>query len=273
MPERPARYAGMSVRSWELVRSGCRVQVAQWRVARACRVSGASRVDCACDVCRLRDAILVLAQPHVVSREMRILLARCLAGCGCPRRAAAIRMNLRWPSGSCLRLGLARCSACSPLPFLRLGFSAVVFTYVKGTPMYGLKTESSFDAAHFLTDYHGKCENLHGHRWRVVAYLEQEELQTQGTHKDMVIDFADFKGALRDLTEAFDHSFVVEEGSLAPDTLACLEREGFSLSIVPFRTTAENLARYFYGKLADAGFPVSQVDVYETPNNCAIYRG
>lgn len=121
--------------------------------------------------------------------------------------------------------------------------------------MYGLKTESSFDAAHFLTDYHGKCENLHGHRWRVVAYLEQEELQTQGTHKDMVIDFADFKGALRDLTEAFDHSFVVEEGSLAPNTLACLEREGFSLSVVPFRTTAENFARYFYGKLADAGFP------------------
>ena len=171
------------------------------------------------------------------------------------------------------RVPLARCFACSPSPFLHLGFPTVVFTCVKGTPMYGLKTESSFDAAHFLTDYHGKCENLHGHRWRVVAYLEQEELQTQGTHKDMVIDFADFKGALRDLTEAFDHSFVVEEGSLAPDTLACLEREGFSLSVVPFRTTAENLARYFYGKLADAGFPVSQVDVYETPNNCAIYRG
>ncbi len=80
-----------------------------------------------------------------------------------------------------------------------------------------------------------------------------------------MIDFADFKGALRDLTEAFDHSFVAEEGSLASDTLACLEREGFSLSVVPFRTTAENFARYFYGKLADAGFPVSQVDVYETP--------
>ena len=96
---------------------------------------------------------------------------------------------------------------------------------------------------------------------------------TAGVWLPIWIDFADFKGALRDLTEAFDHSFVVEEGSLAPDTLACLEREGFSLSIVPFRTTAENLARYFYGKLADAGFPVSQVDVYETPNNCAIYRG
>ena len=94
--------------------------------------------------------------------------------------------------------------------------------------MYGLKTESSFDAAHFLTDYHGKCENLHGHRWRVVAYLEQAELQTEGTHKDMVIDFADFKHALRDLTEELDHSFVVEEGSLMPKTLDCLREEGFT---------------------------------------------
>lgn len=142
----------------------------------------------------------------------------------------------------------------------------------KAFAMYGLKTESSFDAAHFLTDYHGKCENLHGHRWRVVAYLEQAELQTEGTHKDMVIDFAEFKHALRDLTEELDHSFVVEEGSLMPETLECLHKEGFTLSMMPFRTTAENLARYFFNKLADKGFPVSQVDVYETPNNCAIYR-
>ncbi len=138
---------------------------------------------------------------------------------------------------------------------------------------YGLKTESSFDAAHFLTDYHGKCENLHGHRWRVVAYLEQDELQKAGTCKDMVVDFGAFKRALRELTEELDHSFVVEEGSLRPETLACLEKEGFTLSVVPFRTTAENLARYFFDKLGARGLPVSQVDVYETPNNCAIYRG
>ncbi|WP_172135752.1 6-carboxytetrahydropterin synthase [Adlercreutzia sp. ZJ473] len=138
---------------------------------------------------------------------------------------------------------------------------------------YGLKTESSFDAAHFLTDYHGKCENLHGHRWRVVAYLKQDELQKAGTCKDMVVDFGAFKSALRELTEGLDHSFVVEEGSLAPETLACLEKEGFTLSVVPFRTTAENLARYFFDKLDARGLPVSQVDVYETPNNCAIYCG
>ena len=139
--------------------------------------------------------------------------------------------------------------------------------------MYGLKTESSFDAAHFLTDYYGKCENLHGHRWRVVAYLEQDRLQEEGTNKDMVLDFGVFKKALRDLTEELDHTFVVEEGSLRPETLACLKEEGFALSMVPFRTTAENLACYFFGRLADQGLPVAQVDVYETPNNCAIYRG
>ena len=138
--------------------------------------------------------------------------------------------------------------------------------------MYGLKTESSFDASHFLTDYHGKCADLHGHQRRVVAYLEVAELQTEGTCKAMVVDFGDFKGALRSLTERLDHHFIIEEGSLAPDTLACLEREGFALFTVPFRTTAENLAKWFFDALAEMGLPVAQVDVYETPNNCAFYR-
>ncbi len=138
--------------------------------------------------------------------------------------------------------------------------------------MYGLKTESSFDASHFLTDYHGKCENLHGHRWRVVAILEVPELQTQGTCKDMVMDFGDFKAALRGLTEQLDHRFLIEEGSLAPQTLADLDQEGFSVKLLPFRTTAENLAKWFFDRLTEQGLPVYQVYVYETPNNCAFYR-
>lgn len=139
--------------------------------------------------------------------------------------------------------------------------------------MYKLKTESSFDAAHFLTDYHGKCENLHGHRWRVVAYIAQAELCKEGTHKDMVLDFGEFKKEVRALTEEFDHSFIVEEGSLQAETLSCLENEGFTLTILPFRTTAENLAHYFYDRLAEKGLPISEIEVYETPNNCAIYCG
>ncbi len=137
--------------------------------------------------------------------------------------------------------------------------------------MYGLKTESSFDGAHFLTDYYGKCENLHGHRWRVVCYLRQGSLETEGTMRGMVVDFGVFKRALRDLTEELDHTFLVEEGSLMPKTIESLEEEGFSLTILPFRTTAENLACYFADRMAERGMPVSQVDVYETPNNCASY--
>ena len=138
--------------------------------------------------------------------------------------------------------------------------------------MYGLKTEAAFDSAHFLTDYYGKCENLHGHRWRVEVTLEQEELQTEGTMRDMVLDFGVFKKAVRALAKELDHTFLVEEGSLKPETIACLEAEGFTLTILPFRTTAENLARYLYDRLLEQGLPVAEVEVDETPNNRAFYR-
>lgn len=138
--------------------------------------------------------------------------------------------------------------------------------------MYGLKTEACFDSAHFLADYYGKCENLHGHRWRVVVYLECERLQAEGTMRDMVLDFGVFKRMVRDLAKSVDHTFLVEEGTLRPQTIAALEQEGFSLTVFPFRTTAENLARWFCEQLVAQGLPVGQVDCYETPNNCAIYR-
>ena len=137
--------------------------------------------------------------------------------------------------------------------------------------MYGLKTEAHFDSAHFLTDYYGKCENLHGHRWRVVVCLRQEELQAEGTMRDMVLDFGVFKREVRELADTLDHTFLVEEGSLAPATVEALEREGFSLTILPFRTTAENLAKWFFDRLVEKGLPVWQVDVCETPMNCATY--
>ena len=137
--------------------------------------------------------------------------------------------------------------------------------------MYGLKSEASFDSAHFLADYYGKCENLHGHRWRVVAYLRAPELGSEGTQRDMVMDFGVFKRALRELAEEFDHTFLVEEGTLRPATIEALEGEGFSLKLLPFRTTAENLARHICGELVARGLPCAQVDVYETPLNCATY--
>ena len=137
--------------------------------------------------------------------------------------------------------------------------------------MYSLKTESAFDSAHFLTDYYGKCENLHGHRWRVVVYLRCDELQQAGTMKDMVMDFGVFKREVRALAKTLDHALLLEKNSLSPATVACLEAEGFSITTLPFRTTAENLARYFAEKLIEKKLPVAQVDMYETPLNCATY--
>lgn len=138
--------------------------------------------------------------------------------------------------------------------------------------MYGLECEYAFDSAHFLTDYYGKCENLHGHRWRVVAKIEQPELQTEGTMKDMVLDFGVFKKTVKEICDRLDHTFLIEEGSLKPDTLAALQSEGFKLTILPFRTTAENLAKYIFGELEERGLPVAEIEVDETPNNRAFYR-
>ena len=107
--------------------------------------------------------------------------------------------------------------------------------------MFGLKTEACFDSAHFLADYHGKCENLHGHRWRVVVYIKQNQLGAEGTERDMVLDFGEFKRVVREEVAAFDHMFLVEEGTLKQITIDALRNEGFKLKILPYRTTAENL--------------------------------
>lgn len=137
--------------------------------------------------------------------------------------------------------------------------------------MYELECEYAFDSAHFLTDYYGKCENLHGHRWRVVAKIAQTKLQSEGTMKDMVLDFGVFKKTVKELCDSLDHTFLVEQGSLKPETLDVLKKEGFELTILPFRTTAENLAHYLFDQLEEQGLPIYQVEVDETPNNRAFY--
>lgn len=139
--------------------------------------------------------------------------------------------------------------------------------------MYRLTTEHSFDAAHFLAGYKGKCANLHGHRWRVLVEVEGGQLEAQGQMRGMLVDFGDVKKVVREMTSAFDHSFIYEEGSLKQRTLEALLEEGFLLIPVAFRPTAENFAKYFYEEMEKRGFQVAQVTVYETPNNCATYIG
>lgn len=137
--------------------------------------------------------------------------------------------------------------------------------------MYQLTTEHSFDSAHFLAGYDGKCGNLHGHRWRVMLTVQSETLREDRQQKGMCVDFAELKKDLRTELDALDHVLIIEQGSLRESTMKALQEEKFQVVEMPFRPTAENFARYFYELFTLKGYPVAKVEVYETPNNSAVY--
>lgn len=137
--------------------------------------------------------------------------------------------------------------------------------------MYQLTTEHSFDSAHFLAGYDGKCGNLHGHRWRVLLTVQSETLREDRQQKGMCVDFAELKKDLRTELDALDHVLIIEQGSLRESTMKALQEEKFQVVEMPFRPTAEHFARYFYELFTLKGYPVAKVEVYETPNNSAVY--
>ena len=77
---------------------------------------------------------------------------------------------------------------------------------------------------------------------------------------------------LKKLADELDHTLIYESGTLREKTVEALLEEGFRLTKVDFRPTAENFSRYFFDRMCESGYPVSCATVYETPNNCAIYR-
>lgn len=126
--------------------------------------------------------------------------------------------------------------------------------------MYTIRTEDSFAAAHFLKNYHGKCENLHGHNYKVRVYIKSDHLGNGG----MVIDFAIVKTALKKVLGELDHT---------------------NINDFPFFTihepSAENIAKYVFDKMneelslgiEEGVYPkLSKVDVFETEKNLAIYE-
>lgn len=67
--------------------------------------------------------------------------------------------------------------------------------------MYEVRVEADFAAAHFLKDYHGKCENLHGHNYKVYAHVRGDRLDEGG----MLLDFTELKASLRKVCGSLDH--------------------------------------------------------------------
>ena len=85
--------------------------------------------------------------------------------------------------------------------------------------MYILKTEASFDSAHFLAGYEGKCSNIHGHRWKIILEVKTEELKDDVQHRGMYVDFGELKKDLRELADSMDHALIIEKNTLKETTL------------------------------------------------------
>jgi len=107
-----------------------------------------------------------------------------------------------------------------------------------------LKVRDKFSAAHFLKEYKGKCEKLHGHTFQVEVAVSVRELDRAG----LGYDFTEIK---RDLAaELPDHALLND--------------------VFPFNPSAENLARHLYGALK-AKYPVESVTVWESEDASATY--
>jgi len=120
--------------------------------------------------------------------------------------------------------------------------------------MYQVSVEQHFDAAHFLRGYRGKCEALHGHRFRVVVRVKASEVDNIG----LAYDFVELKRHLGDILSRFDHT--------------CLN------DVPPFdkiNPSSENIASTIYNELQPklAGAPVSLacVEVWESPQSGVAY--
>lgn len=127
-----------------------------------------------------------------------------------------------------------------------------------------------FDAAHVLTNHQGLCKNLHGHTYRVDVSVSQ----SADDPRDMVIDFKDLKSiAANVICGRFDHAFIYNTTSTGECEIAeVVARHGMRTVALPFRSTAENLARYFFSELKSSIPGLSSVRVWETADSCAEYR-
>ena len=129
--------------------------------------------------------------------------------------------------------------------------------------MFEVRVESDFAAAHFLQDYHGKCENLHGHNYKVYVHAKGNELDAGG----MLLDFGVLKNSLRNVCKILDHT-----------NLNDLQENG--KSVFNQNPSAERIAKFIFDKvkedLSNSGWNkhsqfVYAVDVFETPTSRARY--
>ena len=125
--------------------------------------------------------------------------------------------------------------------------------------MFEVAVEKTFAAGHALRNYKGKCENVHGHNYRVRVTIEGNALGSNG----LLVDFVDLKKQLLEIIDRLDHQFI---NDVEPFTI--------------LNPSAENLAKYFYDELSgklgnhpEVPVRIAEVRIWETDTSIAAYRG
>jgi 6-pyruvoyltetrahydropterin/6-carboxytetrahydropterin synthase len=133
--------------------------------------------------------------------------------------------------------------------------------------MYRVTREIEFCYGHRLLNYEGKCRHLHGHNGRALIVLEAADLDARG----MLVDFTDIKVEVqRWVDENIDHNLLLCRDD---PILTALQERGERVFVMRENPTAENIARLIYERAAEAGLPVVEVVLWETPNCRASYLG
>lgn len=138
--------------------------------------------------------------------------------------------------------------------------------------MFKVSKEFSFDMAHILDGHDGKCQNLHGHTYKLQVEVSGD-LVLEGAKKGMVVDFTDVKAVVKEAILApMDHAFIYDTTSERECKIAALLNELNSKTFgIPMRTTAEEMARFMFNCLKDK-LPISAIRLWETPTSFCEYR-
>ena len=122
--------------------------------------------------------------------------------------------------------------------------------------VFQVSVEESFSAGHALRGYKGKCENPHGHNYKVRVTLEGPQLDSVG----LLYDFAHLKQIIHEVIRAVDHKFLNDQAPFD--------------AINP---SAENIAKYFYDQASKQmrqhpnGARIASITVWETDVTAATY--
>ena len=131
--------------------------------------------------------------------------------------------------------------------------------------MFRVTRQMDFCYGHRLLDYDGKCKHLHGHNGRAVISIEAETLDSRG----MVMDFSDIKRVVSHwIDENLDHRMILNHEDPA---VPFLQQLGEPVYLIDENPTAENIAKLIFDFAAGRGYPVVQVDLWETRSCYASY--